>query len=119
MVGYYQRFIDLCLQQCKKDDYADKEKVKAHNSAVNKLYKLQMKMKETDCEEILKMLLSHEDDRVKISSAAMCLQERILVDTATLTLKEIVNASRDSILAFSAEMLLGDLGTVYVNPNEE
>ena len=33
-------FIELSLQQCKKDDYADSKKVKMHNKAVEKLSKL-------------------------------------------------------------------------------
>lgn len=106
MTDYYQLFIDLCLQQCTKDDFADPQKIKAHNLAINKLYKLQSEMKKTDCKGILKMLLSHEDDRVRINSAAMCLQESILVDDAILTLRQVVDASNDSILSFSAEMLL-------------
>ena len=106
MTDYYQLFIDLCLQQCTKDDFADPQQIKAHNLAINKLYKLQSEMKKTDCKGILKMLLSHEDDRVRINSAAMCLQESILADDAILTLRQVVNTSKDSILSFSAEMLL-------------
>ena len=32
-------FIELSLQQCKKDDYADSEKVKIHNKAVGNYQK--------------------------------------------------------------------------------
>lgn len=106
MADYYQLFIDLCLQQCTKDDFSDRRKVKVHNLAINKLYKLQSEMKKTDCKGMLKMLLSHEDDRVRINSAAMCLQDNILVDDAILALRQVVDTSEDSTLSFSAEMLL-------------
>ena len=106
MTDYYQLFIDLCLQQCTKDDFADPQKIKAHNLAINKLYKLQSEMKKTDCKGMLKMLLSHEDDRVRLKSAAMCWQDNILVDDAILALRQVVDTSEDSTLSFSAEMLL-------------
>lgn len=34
MKDYYNLFVKLSLQMCSRDDYKDKQKVKAHNAAV-------------------------------------------------------------------------------------
>ena len=65
MKDYYSLFAELSLQQCTKEDYADKTKVKAGNAAHKKLKQLQDEMKQIDSTEVLLALLSHEDDRVK------------------------------------------------------
>ena len=106
MKEYYDLFVELSLQQCYKSDYANKEKVKIHNSASKKLNKLQEEMKNKLSEEMLHKLLTHEDDRVKVNAASFCLQSEVLVEQAVLTLKRVINASDDPTLCFTAKMLL-------------
>lgn len=109
MKDYYNLFINLSLQQCAKNDYSDKQKVEVHNKASKKLRELQTEMNKIDSTEILFMLLSHEDDRVKINAASLCLQMNVLVDKAVLTLKNIVDFSKDSTMRFPAKILLQNI----------
>lgn len=106
MKDYYSLFVELSLQQCTKNDYANKLKVTAHNTASKKLKQLQAEMKQNNGEEILCMLLSHEDDRVKINAASLCLQMNVHVDQAVFVLKNIIDFSADSTMCFSAKMIL-------------
>ena len=57
-------------------------------------------------EDVLYLLLNHEDDRVKVNAASFCLQSEILINQAVLTLKKIIDVSDDSTICFSAKMLL-------------
>lgn len=106
MKDYYNLFTELSLQQCTENDYADKSKVRRHNAAYKKLYKLQDEMKRNMSEEALLMLLNHEDDRVKVNAASFCLQWGILGGQSVQTLKKVVAASGDRTIRLSAEMLL-------------
>lgn len=106
MKEYYDLFVKLSLQQCTKDDYADKIKVKSHNAVSDKLIELQNEMSQDNNEELLLMLLNHEDDRVKVNAASFCLKFKILVEQAILTLKKVIDYSDDSTICFSAKMLL-------------
>lgn len=106
MKDYYNLFVELSLQQCTKNDYANKLKVKAHNTASKELRQLQDEMKQIDSEKILCMLLNHKDDRVKVNAAALCLQMNVLVDNAVLALKKIIDVSNDATMRLSAKMLL-------------
>lgn len=106
MKDYYNPFVELSLQQCTQNDYADKRKVKEHNAASKKLNKLQDEMKGNVSEEILAALLEHGDDRVKVNAASFCLQSGILVERSVLTLKKIMDDSDDSTICFSAKMSL-------------
>ena len=106
MKDYYKLFVELSLQQCTKNDYANKLKVKTHNTAYKKLRLLQDEMKQIDNEEMLHLLLNHEDDRVKINAASFCLQITVLVEKAVLTLERIIDVSDDSTICFSAKLLL-------------
>ena len=78
--GKKHKEAELSLQQCTKNDYANKLKVKKHNTAYKKLKLLQDEMKQIDNEEMLHLLLNHEDDRVKINAASFCLQICVLVE---------------------------------------
>ncbi len=106
MVDYYREFIELSLQQCMHQDYADKSKVKKHNVASKRLQQLKAEMKTIDCIDMLDMLLSHEDDRVKINAAALCIEMSVLTERAASILKAIIEFSKDRTLQFSAKMLL-------------
>lgn len=106
MKDYYSLFVELSLQTCTKNDYANKLKVKKHNAALKKLNKLQDEMKQNVNEEIWCALLDHEDDRVKVNTASFCLQSKILVEQAALALEKVIDVSDDSTICLSAEMLL-------------
>ncbi len=106
MKNYYNLFVELSLQQCAESDYADKAKVRRHNAAYKKLYKLQDEMKRNMSEDEWLMLLNHEDDRVKVNAASFCLQCGVLGGQCVQTLKNVAEASGDSIIRLSAEMLL-------------
>lgn len=106
MKDYYNLFVQLSLQQCTKNDYCDKQKVKAHNIASKNMQMLQDKMKQIDCIDLLNALLCHDDDRVKINAASLCVQMPILIETASLTLKNIIRTSNDSTISFAAKMIM-------------
>ena len=106
MKDYYNSFVELSLQQCAKNDYANKEKVRKHNVASKKLLVLQEEMKKNADEEVLYALLGHEDDRVKLNAASFCLLLGLLIEPSVLTLKKLANDSDDSTICFSAKMLL-------------
>ena len=106
MKNYYNLFVELSLQQCTKSDYLDKAKVKVHNKASKKIKELQAKIKGTGNLEILNLLLSHEDDRVKINAASTCLQFNVYMNETIHVLNSIVANSDDETIRFSARMLL-------------
>ena len=106
MKDFYNLFVELSLQQCTKNEYANHQKVKMHNAASRKLRQLQAEMQQHDSEEILCRLLHHEDNRVKIHAASLCLQMNVLVSQAVPTLKNIIDSSDDATICFSAQMLL-------------
>ena len=105
MKDYYDLFVKLSLPQCTENDYADKAKVRRHNAAFKKLYKLQDETKRNMSEEALLILLNHEDDRVKVNAASFCLQWGILVGQSVQTLKKAADTSGDRTIRLSAEML--------------
>lgn len=107
MQEHYETFIKLSLQQCKKNDYSNKMKVKVHNASFKKMYLLQNKMKKYDCSEMLKKLLAHDDERVKINAASFCLDLRIFEELVANILLDISLRSEDPTLSFAAQMLLG------------
>ena len=96
----------VSLQQCTENDYANKQKIKKHNAASKKLKRAQEEMKHNVGEDVLYMLLNHEDDRVKVNAAAFCLQSDLLIDQAVITLKKIIDMSDDSTICFAAKTLL-------------
>ncbi len=106
MMDYYNTFVELALQQCRKSDYADKQKVKRNNVAFTKLNSMQEEMRQNFGEEQWCALLNHEDDRVKVNAAVFCLKFKVLVEQAVFTLEKIKDGSDDSTISFSAKMTL-------------
>lgn len=106
MKDYYSLFVELSLQQCAKNDYKDKSKVNAHNIAFTKLERLKRKIREGQNEDILLKLLSHEDNRVKINAASLCLQMNVFLEQSVTVLKKIITDSDDSTICFAAKMIL-------------
>lgn len=88
MKDYYNLFVELSLQQCTKNDYGNKLKVKKHNAAYKKLNKLQDEMMKNIGDDALHTLLNHEDDRVKVNAASFCLNSEVLVEQSILTLEK-------------------------------
>jgi len=106
MKDYYNLFVELSLQQCTKNDYTNKQKVKKHNVASKKINKLQDEMMRDISDDTLCALLNYEDDRVKLNAVSFCLNSEVLVEQSILTLKKIIADSDDSSIRFSAKMLL-------------
>ena len=106
MKDYYNLFAELSLQQCTKNDYVNKLKVKKHNAAYNELNKLQDEMMKNIGDDALHALLNHEDDRVKVNAASFCLNSEVLVEQSILTFEKIIADSDDPTTCFSAKMLL-------------
>lgn len=105
MSDYYEKFVQLSMQLCKAEDYTDKRKVMAHNKAMDKLLLLEEEMITTDCSDDLTKLLRHDDERVRLNAAAMCLRHGLMGDAAEQTLSELTKCS-DKTISFAAEMLL-------------
>ena len=109
MKDYYTEFVNLSLQQCTKEDYKYKSRVRKHNRAFKKIEILTneiSKLEEGQRIEILERLLFHEDSRVVTGAGAYCLQSGLLKDKALERLREIVLTETDPVLSFSAEMFL-------------
>jgi len=106
MKDYYKLFIDLSLQQCLKDDYADKERLNAHNKASKKLRQLQKEMRQNDCSDILCDLLEYKDDRVRLNAVFLCLQMNIHREKAGQTAREIIEGTSDPTIVFSVKTVL-------------
>ena len=106
MKDFYSLFVYLSLQQCKRSDYADKQKVKRNNVAFTKLNSIQKELRQNFGEEQWCALLNHEDDRVKVNAAVFCLKFKLLIEQAVLTLETVRDSSDDSTISFSAKMAL-------------
>ena len=106
MKRFYDEFIKLSLQQCTKEDYVDKSKVKKHNQALKKLSLLIAEINENERENVLSNLLSHCDSRVVINAASFSLQFGVLFEEARKALEKILASECDSTIIFSAEILL-------------
>ena len=106
MKDYYSLFVDLSRQQCTASDYIDKNRIKEHNEAAKQIKKLQFEMESKGGLDVLDALLDHEDERVKINAASICLEKGVFVEKASYELKKIESCSEDHSLAFSATILL-------------
>ena len=102
MKDYYNEYVKYATRLIlNNDDYGNKSKVRAHNRAMRKLLLLKKEMQDIECAEILYKLLKHDDERVKMHAADVCLSMNIYVDSAFHILKEL------SITSSEAPMLLG------------
>ena len=98
----YDLYIENCLKLCFQDDYIDRRKLRAHNRAMDTLEKLEAELTVHE----LRALLTHEDERVRLSAAAACLRRQLCYDEAVETLREIEAHSTDGTLGLAAKMLL-------------
>ena len=102
----YMYFIDLSLLQCTKKDYGDKSKVKAHNQALKKLFKLKEKMKKNIDSNKMQLLLNHKDEIVVVNAAVFCLEIGVCKEKALEKLKIIIESSVDTMIVFTAKKIL-------------
>ena len=106
MKDYYNIIVELCGKLCYKDDYGCKEKVRAHNRAMTKLFKLDKELNTPEGSEILMKLLYHENDHVILSAAMLCLKLKIHPKETLERMIYVKDNSKDSIVAFEAEMMI-------------
>ena len=106
MNEYYEEYVRLCLCLCLSKDYGNKNKVNKHNRAMRQLYHLQQEIREAHCDEILQQLLQHEDERVKINAAHLCLQMNVYKEDARVVLQKIKEQSTEPTLRFDAMLIL-------------
>lgn len=106
---YYQHFVELSLRQCKRQDYIKKNKVATHNHVARDLNKLKVKMQDENCTDVLIRLLAHEDVRVRLNAAAICLELHIFIDETRHVLESIEKKHDDPLDSFTASMLLKSL----------
>ncbi len=105
MTDNYEKSVQLATQFCKAEDYAHRGKVRTHNEAMDKLSQLEAEMIKADCTGDLTMLLRHDDERVRLSAAAMCLRHGLMDGVAEQALTELTKCS-DKTIGFAAEMVL-------------
>ena len=106
MRDYYKEFVDISLQQCREDDYLDPKKIRAHNIAMRKMKRLKRELQSNGVTDFCQKLLKHEDDRVRMNAAVLCLQLQFCKTEAVETLSHIAHSSTDNTLRFSAKMVL-------------
>ncbi len=106
MRDFYNLIIELSQKTCFKDDYESKKKVREHNRAMTKLYNLKNEMNTSECSQILLKLLEHEDDRVVLNAAMLCVELKFNLKETKRKLEWVLNESDDSILSLNAEQLL-------------
>ncbi|MBQ6585179.1 MAG: hypothetical protein IJH83_00040, partial [Coriobacteriales bacterium] len=70
--------------------------------------KLEATMRQDDCVEIIRKLFLHQDERVRVQAAGMCIkQNNALKDEAKAVLREVIDSQdADRTVKFSAEMFL-------------
>ena len=105
-MDFYSEFVNLCLQQCLRNDYSCREKVNIHNRATIALQHMINEIKDLS---ILKKLLSHPDCRVKLNAASACLRYSFCKEEAINVLDSLVDGSPDSTIQLSAKMVLKNL----------
>ena len=88
------------------NDCTNKEDVKRHNKAMNKLSKLYRVVKELDEKGFLLDLLRHENPRVRRIVAAHCLGMNCYINEALRTLNEIIKANTNRHDVFTAQSII-------------
>lgn len=108
MIDYYSRYVDLCRQTYWGKSLLDARTRAIHNKAMKHLGQLERKMysEEDRCEEIAYKLLLHENDVVKLNSAAYCIKAQVWTKIAYQVLSQIANNNIDKSLAGDALMTM-------------
>ncbi|MGI6745671.1 MAG: DUF2019 domain-containing protein [Acutalibacteraceae bacterium] len=112
MMNYEDLYIQLCMLKIDNAiDYADKHKVKAHNSAMKKLNSIceEFKMNTPYAIEILSHLLNNENEQVRLTAASHCFNLDLCRQQAKDVLLDIQKNSKNKINVFNAEMVLNCL----------
>ena len=106
MKDYYNIIVDLSRKKCYKDEFVCKAKLREHNKAMAKLYKMDKELNNPEGEQVLLKLLYHDDDRVIISAAMLCLKLKIHPKETMERMMYVRDNSKDSIISFEAEMMI-------------
>ena len=106
MKDYYNLFVELTKQLCRKEDYADRRNIKRHNAATDKLFKLRDEMKRANQLDLLLELMTHDYDRTRTYAATFCLHLDFHTQEAIAVLEEASHTASDSTVRFSAKMVL-------------
>ena len=80
-------------------------KSKKNNQAIDKLFLLEKEMAQKGYDDVFLALMGHDNEKVRLSAAAACLQFNTYSDKAIEILKNIQYSS-DSTYRFEAEMIL-------------
>lgn len=109
MKDHYTAFVKYSQKLAKTfEDLEDKRLRQIHNRAMTGQHKLKLEMyAEPDrCGDVALALLSHEDENVRISAAAYCIQADIHTRDGRAVLKNISRNGSDRYIRFSAEQCL-------------
>lgn len=112
MIKYENLYIQLCMLKIDNAiDYADKHKVKAHNSAMKKLNSIceELKINTPYAIEFLSRLLKNENEQVRLTAASHCFNLDLCMQQAKNVLLDIQRNSKNKIHVFNAEMVLNYL----------
>ena len=106
MKDYYNIIVDLSSKKCYMDEFVCKAKLREHNKAMTKLYKMDQELNNPEGEQVLLKLLYHDDDRVVLSAAMLCLKLKFHSKETMERLIYVKNNSTDQMISFSAEMMI-------------
>ena len=107
MNNYYDKIVELCKELLRDwDDCGDRKKVIMNNRAMNRLWKLDEKMNNDDGKNVLLKLLNHENDRVVLTAAMLCIKMNFNVEETLKKIEYIKCNSQQSLLRHEAEMML-------------
>lgn len=112
MKDYAKLYIQYCSSLLvDKDDYADKQKLKIHNSAAKKLNTIceELRVDIPYATELLSDLLENENEQVKLTVASHCLRLDICKDRAVNVVADIQKHTSNKFHAFDAEIILKSL----------
>ena len=108
-MDHYEKFVALCLDCALTiEDMEDKTKRKIHNRAMTELEQLSREMvKEPDkCADIVLRLLAHENENVRISAGAYCIQAQVHQRQGRAALKALARKAASPYLRLTAEQCL-------------
>jgi hypothetical protein len=98
MKDYYNIIVDLSCKRCNKDDYGSKKRVREHNKAMDKLFKLGKELNNPEGKELLLKLLYHENEHVILVATMFCAKLGFHPDETLERLIYVKNNSKDFIM---------------------
>lgn len=109
MKDYYTAFVKYSLKLCRTfEGLKDSRLQQMHNRAMTGQHKLKLEMyAEPDrCAEVARVLLMHEDENIRISAGAYCIQAGIHLNQAVSILQSISETGSTRYMRFSAKQCL-------------